>query len=81
MNQTAEVQSPIMKLFLAWASVAASWFGITTWGEAASFVAFIASSIAAIYTFCLLCEWWWKKVWRPLFVFFGWLNPLPEKLT
>ena len=40
----------------------------------------IASMLAAIYTGVLLCEWMWKKAFRPLFVEFGWLKPTPRRV-
>jgi hypothetical protein len=33
----------------------------------------IASFAAAIYSLCLVTEWFWKKVWRPLCLRKGWL--------
>lgn len=27
----------------------------------------IATTLAIFYSFLLLCEWFWKKLWRPLF--------------
>ena len=35
----------------------------------------IASWLAAIFVFCQLCEWWWKRMWRPLIEHVGWLKP------
>ena len=35
----------------------------------------IASVIATTYTFLLLTEWWWKRLWRPLFERRGWIKP------
>ena len=50
MDQQTEISWPVAKLLSAWA-----FFGITTWQEAAGFV-------ATIYTLCLLAEWTWKKL-------------------
>lgn len=61
------------KLFTAWASVAGA-FGINSWADAASFAGLIASTLAAIYTFCLLAEFFWKRLWKPLFTMFGWIS-------
>lgn len=36
------------------------------WSELAAF-------LAASYTFLLLSEWWWKKLWRPLAERKGWI--------
>ncbi|MCY1167136.1 hypothetical protein D9M73_70930 [compost metagenome] len=38
----------------------------------------IAAALAAIYSLSLLCEWFWKKVWRPLFERWGWIKPKPH---
>lgn len=35
----------------------------------------VASIAAATYTFLLIGEWWWKKLWRPAFEAFGWIKP------
>lgn len=41
----------------------------------------IAAAMAAIYTFSMLMEWWWKKLWRPMFVRRGWIKEQPLVLT
>lgn len=38
----------------------------------------IASALAALFSLCLLSEWFWKKVWRPLFERLGWIKPKPH---
>jgi pyrroloquinoline quinone (PQQ) biosynthesis protein C len=38
-----------------------------TWGE-------LASMLAAIYTLCLLAEWVWKKVLKPIAIHNGWIK-------
>jgi hypothetical protein len=57
------VGAPVFKIATAWAAV-----GITSWAEAASFVAFF-------YTLLLIFEWFWKKFWRPIFERRGWVRP------
>jgi hypothetical protein len=44
-----QVAAPVLKIASAWAAV-----GITSWADAASFVAFC-------YTLILIAEWAWKK--------------------
>ena len=39
----------------------------------------IASWLAAIFVFCQLWEWWWTRMWRPLFEKMGWLQPKPKR--
>lgn len=42
----------------------------------------IASVLAATYTFLLISEWFWKKVWRPIAEHYGWIKPkLPRLMT
>ena len=50
--------------------LAAIWtvIGVSSWSEAAGFLAFILSSLA-------LTEWMWKKVVRPVLVHYGKLKP------
>lgn len=65
MEQQTEISWPLAKIASAWAV-----FGITTWQEAAGFV-------ATIYTLCLLAEWLWKKM-RVGVAFAAWRKRLSE---
>ena len=38
----------------------------------------IASIVAVIYTCLLITEWFWKKLWRPIFERKGWIKPRPR---
>lgn len=40
----------------------------------------VASIFAAIYTFTLISEWWWKKLWRPLAEQRGWIKPKKRRV-
>jgi hypothetical protein len=64
-NHTSAAIDPsaVAKIASAWAAV-----GITSWSEFAAFM-------ASIYTLLLMCEWFWKRFWRPLFERKGWLKP------
>lgn len=62
-----EINVPAVKIVTAWAAV-----GITSWADAASFLAFV-------YTFALLSEWVWKKVARPFLVTRGYLPELRRR--
>lgn len=44
------------------------WVNSIPWGNVASIVAFA-------YTSLLICEWFWKKLWRPAFERWGWIKP------
>lgn len=44
------------------------WVNSIPWGT-------IASIVAALYTSLLICEWFWKKLWRPAFERWGWIKP------
>lgn len=42
----------------------------------------IAAAAAALFSLSMLCEWWWKKFWRPVLERFGWLKARkPRKLS
>lgn len=62
MNEQATIAAPFTKMATVWAAI-----GITSWTEAASFVAFIYSAI-------LLLEWTWKKIVRPLMICNGFIK-------
>lgn len=53
-----------IKLGSAWASVLIAKLGFASWSELAAFA-------ALLYTGCLLAEWWWKKMVRPLLENYG----------
>lgn len=57
-----KVAWPVAKVVSLWAMI-----GISTWQEAASFAAFI-------YSMCLIIEWFYKKIWRGVFVKIGWVK-------
>ncbi len=59
---TGEVSAPVFKLVTAWIAVS-----ITSWAEAASF-------LAAIYSAILIGEWVWKRLLRPWCVRHGWVR-------
>lgn len=63
MNDDTAVSHPILKV----ASVVAVTIGGLTWGE-------IAQIMASIYTLCLITEWIWKKLVKPLAIHRGWLH-------
>jgi hypothetical protein len=57
MNQSDEIAGPIAKIITAWALI-----GVTSWAQAASFMAFL-------YSFALVCEWTFKKIIKPLYLY------------
>ena len=61
--QQEAVTHQAAKLGVVWAAI-----GITSWAEAASFLAFLLS-LAAV------CEYLWKKVVRPILVRSGYVQP------
>jgi hypothetical protein len=63
MQDRSEIAAAVAKVATVWAAV-----GITSWADAASF-------LAAIYTAMLICEWLWKRVFKPIAVREGWLKP------
>lgn len=48
------------------ASVGLAWLWGMTWGE-------LASMLAAFYTGCLIIEWLWKRLLKPLAQRRGWI--------
>lgn len=56
------------KLGAVWTAV-----GLSSWSEAAGFLAFILSFLA-------LAEWVWKKALRPILVHYGKLKPLKRRV-
>jgi hypothetical protein len=42
---------------------------------------FISVSLATLYTFCLLFDWFWRRVWRPFFIRRGWWEPTSPYLS
>jgi len=52
-------------------SSAAIWFGSMSWGE-------IAQMMAALYTLCLITEWAWKRLLKPLAQRWGWVKVKPQ---
>lgn len=50
------------------------WVNSIPWGT-------IASIVAALYTSLLICEWFWKKLWRPAFERWGWMAPRKRTVT
>ena len=44
-----------------------------TWQNAAAFTATLVS-------LCVLCDWFWKRFWRPLFERRGWIKPRKRRV-
>jgi hypothetical protein len=66
MNEEQTIAAPIAKVTSAWGVV-----GIAAWVDVAQLV---ATTLAALYTLALLCEWLWKKVIRPVCELQGWIK-------
>ncbi|UBB15406.1 hypothetical protein [Comamonas odontotermitis] len=67
MDERSNISIPVAKLISVWVA-----FGITSWEKAAAAAAFLYSAL-------LICEWFWKKVWRPVFERAGWIKPRPPR--
>lgn len=67
MDEKLAVNQPAVKIASAWLVTICTKFGIATWADFSSLMTAIASFVAAVYTICLLTEWWWKRFWRPFF--------------
>lgn len=59
---TDDIKHPIPKAI----SAGVVFLGGMTWGE-------VASMLAALYTACLLIEWLWKRLLKPLGQRRGWI--------
>lgn len=35
----------------------------------------LAAAAATLFSLCMLFDWWWKRLWRPLLERLGWLKP------
>lgn len=79
MNENADqIAAPVVKAVSMWAVIAAG-LGINSWADAASFATFCAAAVGALYSCCLLAEWFYKRLWRPLFVRLGWMKATKAK--
>lgn len=67
MNDDTTIQHPVLKVVSAVIVTA----GGLTWGE-------IASIMASIYTLCLITEWIWKRLIKPLAIRKGWMGGKPR---
>ena len=74
MNST-DIDMPLAKSLSLWALI-----GISSWADAASFAAALAGILAAFYSVLLISEWFWKKVWRPLAEWRGWIKPMRRRV-
>lgn len=59
---TDDIKHPVAKV----ASAGLVFLGGMTWGE-------VASMLAALYTACLVTEWAWKRVLKPMAQRMGWI--------
>ena len=52
-----------------------TWIAINSipWGT-------IAAIAAGFYSFLLITEWWWKKLWRPFFESRKWIKPKRHRI-
>lgn len=66
-DTSVSVAHPVFKAITVWFAA----FGITSWGEAASAIAFI-------YSLCLLGEWCWKRFIRGIAERYGIVKRKPR---
>jgi hypothetical protein len=74
-NNEIEIAAPVAKVMSLWGLV-----GFSTLADAAAFATMLAGFLAAFYSLLLVSEWFWKKLWRPLFEHFGWIKPAPRRV-
>ena len=78
----ADIQAPVMKSVTALATTGGTAGYATMQGhiqnflpvDAIGWVTLLGASLGVLYSLCLLTEWWWKKVWKPLLVRYGWIK-------
>ena len=68
-DQATSVGAPVAKVVSVWVAVK-----ITSWADAASFV-------ACMYTLILLGEWFWRRCGRPFLESRGWIARRRRRIT
>ena len=71
-----KIAAPVAKSVALWSLV-----GFSSLADAASIATMIAGFLAAFYSLLLVSEWFWKRLWKPLFVHFGWFGYTRRILT
>lgn len=64
-----KITAPVAKVVTLWSVV-----GFSSLADAASFATMLAGFFAAFYSLLLVCEWFWKRLWKPVFIHFGWFG-------
>jgi hypothetical protein len=64
-------KEPALKVTLVWLGLGAAW--AWDWPK-------IASILAALFSLCLLMEWLWKRIGRPLAEKFGWVKKKKHRI-
>jgi len=71
-SEHVSVPNPVARATSAGALAGLGFIGVSSWAD-------IAAMFAAIYSFLLISEWFWRKFWRPVFERWGWVKPLPRR--
>ena len=74
-NNEIEIAAPAAKLVTVWGLV-----GFSSLADAASAATLMAAMLAGLYSFLLISEWFWKRMWRPLFEHLGWIKPTARRV-
>ena len=61
-----KITAPVAKSIALWGLV-----GFSSVAEAATYAAMWAGFLAALYSFLLVSEWFWKRLWKPIFRHYG----------
>lgn len=69
MNDNLEISMPVAKLVTIWGL-----FGFSSMAEAASFATFTAGFLASFVSLLILIDWFWKRLWKPLFIHMEWFG-------
>ena len=72
---SSQVTAPVAK------AVTVLTLGVTSWTlqDISYLMSGLAGGAGFFYSLHLLTEWWWKKVWRPLFTKRGWIKTTPRR--
>jgi len=73
-SEHVSVPNPAARLTSAGLLAGIGFLGVSSWSD-------VAALLAAFYSFLLICEWFWKKFWRPFLERKGWIKRIRRRRT
>ena len=73
-SENISVQAPAAKASSAGMLAGLGYAGLSSWADIAAF-------LAGCYSFILICEWFWRKFWRPFLERKGWIKRARRRRT